>query len=77
MKTLKRTMLEIEGMTCGSCVRHVDKALRSQTGVVAVTVALREGTADVVYHQDETSPAALKSVVERAGYVVRDEKPSA
>jgi copper chaperone CopZ len=57
----------IQGMTCGGCVRHVEKALRAVPGVTAVTVDLAAGTATV----EGTAPAAaLAASVAEAGYTL-------
>lgn len=37
--------LQIQGMTCGSCVKHVTKALQSVPGVSRVDVDLANGRA--------------------------------
>jgi copper chaperone CopZ len=39
--------LEVQGMTCGSCVKHVTKALLSVPGVNHVEVDLENGRARV------------------------------
>ena len=39
--------LEVQGMTCGSCVKHVTKALKSVVGVNQVEVDLATGRARV------------------------------
>ena len=39
--------LEVQGMTCGSCVKHVTKALQSVPGVNHVEVDLANGRARV------------------------------
>lgn len=39
--------LEVQGMTCGSCVKHVTKALQSVPGVNRVDVDLANGRAKV------------------------------
>ena len=48
-----QTTLAVEGMTCGSCIRHINKALGELDGVRIVDVKLREGK--VVVHHDATS----------------------
>jgi copper chaperone len=40
--------LDVQGMTCGSCVKHVTKALQSVPGVSQVEVDLAKGRARVV-----------------------------
>jgi copper chaperone CopZ len=39
--------LEVQGMTCGSCVKHVTKALQAVPGVTHVEVDLASGRARV------------------------------
>ncbi len=62
--------LSIEGMTCGGCVRHVERALRKVPGVTAVSVELSAGAAQVTT-SDPSGAQALLDAVERAGYHAR------
>lgn len=39
--------LQVQGMTCGSCVKHVSKALQAVPGVTHVEVDLASGRARV------------------------------
>lgn len=57
----------VNGMTCGGCVKHVEKALRAVPGVVAVSVDLAKGTATV---EGTASMDALTAQVAEAGYVL-------
>ncbi|WP_151777780.1 heavy metal translocating P-type ATPase [Acinetobacter brisouii] len=62
--------LEIEGMTCASCVGRVEKALKKVEGVAEVAVNL--ATEKAVIQSDVAVPReALVHAVERAGYDVR------
>lgn len=63
--TMTKTM-EIEGMMCQMCVKHVTNALNALPGVTA-TVDLDAKTATVI---GEASDEALKKAVEDAGYQV-------
>lgn len=65
----KTTTLIIDGMSCGSCVRHVEQALRRVPGVVSARVDLAARTA-VVAHDGATTPADLAAAVSGAGYAV-------
>ncbi len=63
--------LQIEGMTCASCVARVEKALLKLPGVSAATVNLATERAAV--DALSTVPvSALLVAVEKAGYVARD-----
>lgn len=39
--------LTVNGMTCGACVKHVEKAISTVEGVQSVTVDLTTGSAKV------------------------------
>jgi len=60
-------VLNIEGMVCMNCVKHVDKALRELQGVKGVEVSLGSKSAKVQMSGD-ISDDTLKSVIEDAGY---------
>ena len=62
--------LDIEGMTCASCVGRVERVLAKVPGVRSASVNLATGRAQV---QGEAGldPAALTAAVARAGYQAR------
>jgi Cu+-exporting ATPase len=63
-----RLDLPITGMSCASCARHVENALKSSPGVEDAAVNFGAGTATVKYRPATTDVGGLVSVVERAGY---------
>ncbi|WP_437926764.1 heavy-metal-associated domain-containing protein [Sorangium sp. So ce291] len=68
---MKETILGVDGMSCPSCIRHIDSALRELAGVDKVDVRLREGTV-AVRHDPASAPVdALVEAVRGAGYDVR------
>jgi Cu+-exporting ATPase len=58
----------VSGMTCGSCVIRITKALRKLNGVTRVSVDLRQETATVSREPALVSNAALAAAVAEAGY---------
>ncbi len=62
----------VTGMTCASCVRRIEKALKKVDGVAEANVNLATEKAHVVYDPSAASPAQLKAAVEKAGYGVRE-----
>lgn len=62
--------LPIEGMTCASCVRRVERALEGVPGVESVDVNLATEMATVRYLTGSTARADLIAAVESAGYSV-------
>ena len=68
MTTPISTVLNVSGMTCGKCVRHVSDALRELQGVENVDVSLNDAQA-VVRHDPAAAPiATLIAAVSDAGY---------
>ena len=64
----EETVLEVEGMTCGSCVRHVGDALRAFPGVLGVDVDLRARSARVRHVPGGVSGERLVQAVVQVGY---------
>ena len=63
--------LAVEGMTCASCVRRVERALLKVPGVESAAVNLATERAKVVYDPSEgPGVEGLRSAVEGAGYGV-------
>jgi P-type Cu+ transporter len=70
MKTSHLIKLPIEGMSCASCVRRVEKALEAVPGVARAEVNLAAETATVAYAEG-LAPDALIAAVQKAGYGAR------
>jgi uncharacterized membrane protein YraQ (UPF0718 family)/copper chaperone CopZ len=59
----------VEGMSCGNCVAHVERAVRGVEGVTAVEVSLEPGRARVHGDVDEEQ---VREAVVSAGYTVSE-----
>ena len=60
--------LPVEGMTCASCVRRVEKALTRVEGVSEASVNLATETARVIFDPKLASLDRLRGAVNKAGY---------
>jgi Cu+-exporting ATPase len=69
---VEKTILPIGGMTCASCVAHVEGALRDVPGVVDVNVNLATEKASVSFVPGVASLADFKQAVGKTGYEVLD-----
>ena len=67
----QHTILEVQGMTCPSCIRHVSTALTELAGVGTVDVQLREGVVVVEHDAAQAPVAQLVGALEEAGYASR------
>ncbi len=64
--------LDVRGMTCASCVAHVEKALTGLDGVTAAVVNLGLGTARVSHFPGVATVGAMKKAVSDAGYEAQE-----
>ena len=69
MKNEQDTVLEVQGMSCPSCIRHVSSALIELGGVGGVEVKLRDGIVIVKHDADQTPVASMIEKLEIEGYV--------
>ena len=65
--------LSLTGMTCGNCVKHVEKALKGIEGVQTVEVDLAGGAARVTGDFSKGT-AALIDVLNEEGYPAQVKK---
>jgi Cu+-exporting ATPase len=70
----EKVILPVQGMTCASCVNKVEKALKSQKGVIQASVNFATERATVEYIPEEVSIRDLKKAVQDAGYQVLEVK---
>lgn len=69
MNALSKTLdLDIEGMTCASCVRRVETALSKVPGVAQASVNLATRSAHVTLTPEGAAPEALLAAVKKRGY---------
>jgi copper ion binding protein len=60
--------LKVEGMTCGGCVRSVERKLSKVAGVESARVDLAAGKATVEYDDARAQADQLIAAVEQIGY---------
>ncbi|HEX9924658.1 MAG TPA: HAD-IC family P-type ATPase [Anaerolineae bacterium] len=64
--------LQVSGMTCASCVAHVEGALTELDGVTQAVVNLGLGTARVAYIPGVVTTTAMKRAVREVGYEAQE-----
>lgn len=65
---MTETILSIQGMNCGHCVKAVQGAVSAIPGILALEVTV--GSAKVSYDDAKTSLEAIAKAVEDEGYKV-------
>lgn len=66
----KQMILPVQGMTCASCVGHVERALSKVKGVAEVNVNLATERASVTFSNGEFVASELVETVRNAGYEI-------
>ena len=65
---MQTVTLNIDGMTCGGCVKSVTRLLEGVEGVEKAEVSLENKNAVVEFEPAQTNPAALIEAVEDGGF---------
>ncbi len=60
--------LDVQNMTCASCVGRVERALQADDGVLSASVNLATESATVRYAEGVTTPEAIAALAAFAGY---------
>ena len=68
MEATQQLILAVEGMTCASCVVHVEDALQEVPGVTKVSVNLATEKALVELDPGQVTPSELAQALDDAGY---------
>jgi len=74
---LQMVALDVEGMTCASCVNRIERFVNKVEGVAEVNVNLATERASIAFDPAATSVEDLRGAVRAAGYDVRDEPATA
>ena len=61
-------VINVEGMTCGGCVKSVDRAVSQLQGVQSVDVDLEGNKASVTYDASTVAVEAIVEAIEDAGF---------
>ncbi|WP_270647100.1 heavy metal translocating P-type ATPase [Paeniclostridium hominis] len=69
----KKLDIKIEGMTCQSCAKAVERNIKKLDGIESVNVNIATDRATIQYDQSKVKVSQIKSAVEKAGYKVIDE----
>lgn len=71
MSIVTQTM-NIQGMTCASCVRRVEQAITQLEGVKTANINLTTEKAQIIYDPSSLRLSTIKEAVDKAGYKLLD-----
>ena len=64
MSTSVKTQLWVNGMTCVSCERKIEKKLRETAGVVDAKAKFADGSVKITYDADVTDVGSIEKLIE-------------
>lgn len=67
---MQTIIFNINGMTCGGCVKSVSSVLENIPGVTQLDVSLAQNQATITYDAALAKPQQFKSAIEDAGFDV-------
>lgn len=68
---MENVTLNVQGMSCGHCVKAVEGSVGSLQGVHSVKVDLKAATVDVEYNKEEVTLDKIKETIDDQGYDVQ------
>lgn len=64
----QETVINIDGMTCNSCVQSIEGVISKKTGVKSIRVSLENSNGTIEYDPLLTTPETLKEAIEDMGF---------
>lgn len=67
---MKNVTLNVQGMSCGHCVKAVEGSLGKLEGVNEVNVKLDDDLVEVTFNESQVTLNEIKETIEEQGYDV-------
>ena len=61
-------VINVEGMTCGSCVQSIEETVGERSGVSSIKVSLEEGKATIEYDTSAETLETLREAIDDMGF---------
>lgn len=67
---MQTVTLNVQGMSCGHCVKAIEGSIGELEGVKQVSVKLEKASVDVSFNESQISLDTIKETIEDQGYDV-------
>lgn len=67
---MQQVTLNVQGMSCGKCVKAVEESVGAVTGVTEVAVNLQDAQVAITFDEAAVTVEDLKETIEEQGYDV-------
>ena len=71
---MRKTVLQLETVTCPSCIRRIEGTLAKQQGVESAVVKFNASKVEVSHDDNIITPDALSTMISNLGYTVLNVK---
>lgn len=68
---MEKITLQVQGMTCGHCVKAVENSVGELEGVKGVNVDLKNAKVDVEFEAGKVTVDTIKETIDDQGYDVQ------
>ncbi|MCM3597928.1 copper chaperone CopZ [Metabacillus idriensis] len=68
---MEKTTLNVQGMSCGHCIKSIEGNIGKLSGVNSVKVNLDSGTVEVEFNPDDVTLDKIKETIDDQGYEVQ------
>ena len=68
---MQNITLNVQGMSCGHCVKSVEGSVGALAGVDQVIVNLAEGLVDVAFDEAQVSLEQIKETIDDQGFDIK------
>ena len=67
---MQNVTLNVQGMSCGHCVKAVESSVNELNGIESVNVNLEDAKVTIAFDNAQVSVAQIKETIEDQGYDV-------
>uniref|UniRef100_A0A914YT71 P-type Cu(+) transporter n=1 Tax=Panagrolaimus superbus TaxID=310955 RepID=A0A914YT71_9BILA len=67
-ESTKKCAFSVEGMTCASCVAHIERHISHIQGIKSIVVSLMFHKAEVMFDENQISPSEIRDAIDDLGY---------
>ncbi len=70
---MQQVILNVQGMSCGSCVKKIEGNIGKLNGVESIKIQLSEGKVNVTFNESILNLRVIKDAIRDSGYEVLEE----
>ncbi|WP_409254064.1 copper chaperone CopZ [Bacillus sp. SCS-153A] len=69
---MEKVLLQVDGMSCGHCVKAIEGSVGNLNGVHNVKVHLEPGNVEVEFHPSDVTVDKIRETIDDQGYDIKN-----